>query len=174
MRLFTLHGVRADWSSVQFTCCEQASTGSAQPQLRHTMHGGICRVHNKCIIHLLQARTRRGNARSPDNGRKSSTLCVHCKLTNTHDQGRPQFPSVSMNQTFPISSPFLPILISLAVRPSLPWPTQVSVVRILSCMNVCRSRRLTFSGHIARSAIDEDHHSAVAAAIRKPQSVFFL
>jgi len=73
------------------------------------MHGGICRVHNKCIIHLLQARTRRGNARSPDNGRKSSTLCVHCKLTNTadtHDQGRPQLLSLSPDPSFPCGTAF--------------------------------------------------------------------
>jgi len=31
-------------------------------------------------------------------------------------------------------------------------------------------RRLGFFGHIARSAFDEDHHRAVAGAIRKPPS----
>ena len=38
------------------------------------------------------------------------------------------------------------------------------------CGNVVMERRLGFFDHIARSAPDEDHHRAVAAAICKPPS----
>jgi len=34
--------------------------------------------------------------------------------------------------------------------------------------SIFTSRRLRFFGHIARSSPDEDHHRAIAAAIRKP------
>ena len=47
--------------------------------------------------------------------------------------------------------------------------SQVSV-RVSPLSNMATEQRLRFFGHIARSASDEDHYCAVAAAIRKPPS----
>jgi len=56
----------------------------------------------------------------------------------------------------------------------IPYTRHITNDKVRSCLNcqplssIVTSRRLPFFGHIARSSPDEDHHRAIAAAIRKP------
>ena len=56
----------------------------------------------------------------------------------------------------------------------IPYTRHITNDEVRSCLNcqplssIVTSRRLRFFGHIARSSPDEDHHRAIAAAIRKP------
>jgi len=63
-------------------------------------------------------------------------------------------------------------MLLIMIRFSYICVSQGSVKTHLWCgeplSSIVTSRRLRFFGHIARSSPDEDHHPAIAAAIRKP------